>query len=262
MAVNLQRRKKVMARSMKLGHCVCNPKKPCPCDIFKEYNICQCAGEKMPVKKGDVALTKHVRKAGCASKIGQADLLHILSGLPAITDPRVLVGASAGDDAGIYQIDERYTLVQTVDVFAPSVDDPYLFGQISAANSLSDVYAMGGKPLTALSIVGFPIEELDGEIMQQMLKGGIDKLNEAGCPLVGGHSINDEEIKCGFAITGLVDAKKVVERGKARPGDVLVLTKPLGTGMVAFGAQIGRVTDEGLNEAGRFMAALNKKLHG
>ena len=154
MAIDIKRRKAVMSRSIKLGHCVCNPKLPCPCPNFKEHNVCSCAGERMPVKQGAVALTRHVKKAGCASKIGQADLLKILSDLPPITDPNVLVGASAGDDAGIYKIDDRYTLVQTVAVFAPSVDDPYLFGQISAANSLSDVYAMGGTPLTALSVVG------------------------------------------------------------------------------------------------------------
>jgi len=258
MAVNLQRRKTVMARSMKLGHCVCNPKKPCPCDIFKEHNVCQCAGEKMPVKTGDVPLTKHVRKAGCASKIGQADLLRILAKLPPVTDPNVLVGTAAGDDAGVYKLDGRYALVQTVDVFTPCVDDPYLFGQIAAANSVSDVYAMGGRPITALSVIGFPIDELDGAIMETMLRGGMDKLEEAGCSLIGGHSINDEEVKFGFAVTGLIDAKKTVQRDKAQPGDVLVLTKPLGTGMVSFAAQIGRVSSECLDEVGSFMATLNK----
>ncbi|MHC4942251.1 MAG: selenide, water dikinase SelD [Planctomycetota bacterium] len=258
MAIDIKRRKAVMSRSIKLGHCVCNPKLPCPCPNFKEFNVCTCAGEKLPVKKGAVPLTKHVRKAGCASKIGQADLLQILSNLPAIDDPKVLVGTSAGDDAGIYQIDDKHSLVQTVDVFSPCVDDPYLFGQIAASNSLSDVYAMGGKPLTALSVVGFPIEELDGDIMQAMLRGGIDKLNEANCPLVGGHSINDEEIKCGFSITGLIDTERVVERGAARPGDALVLTKPIGTGMVAFAAQIGRADEKALDEVGASMAELNK----
>ena len=258
MAVNLQRRKTVMARSMKLGHCVCNPKKPCPCDILRQYNVCQCAGEKMPVKTGAVALTRHVRKAGCASKIGQADLHRLLTKLPPVTDPNVLVGTAAGDDAGIYRLDGRYALVQTVDVFTPCVDDPYLFGQIAAANSVSDVYAMGGTPLTALSIVGFPIDELDGSIMEEMLRGGMEKLEEADCALIGGHSINDEEVKCGFAVTGLIDPKKAVQRDTARPGDVLVLTKPLGSGMVSFAAQIGRVSRECLDEVGSFMATLNK----
>ena len=140
----------------------------------------------------------------------------------------------------------------------PCVDDPYLFGQIAAANSLSDIYAMGGQPLTALSIIGFPIEELDGAIMEQILRGGMDTLAEARCALLGGHSINDTEIKCGFAVTGLIDPARIIERGRARPGDVLVLTKPLGTGVIGFAAQLGRVSAASLEEAGRFMATLNR----
>lgn len=247
-----------MSRSKKLGHCVCNPLKPCPCDLFLKFNICECAGEKMPVTSGAVALTRHVRRAGCASKIGQADLLRILGNLPPVVDPNVIVGAAAGDDAGIYRIDDTRALVQTVDVFTPCVDDPHLFGQIAAANSVSDVYAMGGKPLTALSIVGFPIDELDGAILEAMLRGGMDKLEEAGCALVGGHSINDEEIKLGFAVTGMIDATAAVARDAAQPGDVLVLTKPLGTGMVSFAAQLGLVSEACLAEVGQWMAMLNK----
>jgi len=258
MAIDLARRQTVMARSRRLGHCVCNPKNPCPCPTFIEHNVCPCAGERRPVKQGAVALTRHVRKAGCASKIGQADLHKVLSGLPAVTDPNVLVGTAAGDDAGVYRLDDGRALVQTVDVFTPCVDDAYLFGQIAAANSVSDVYAMGGKPLTALSIIGFPIDELDGRIMEDILRGGADKLEEAGCALIGGHSINDEEIKCGFAVTGLVDAAKVVQRDRARPGDVLVLTKPLGTGMVCFAAQLGRADQAAMDDVGAAMATLNK----
>ncbi len=256
--VDIQRRKSVMSRSIKLGHCVCNPRKPCPCDEFKRYNVCSCAGERLPVKSGVVRLTQYVRSAGCASKIGQADLLRILEALPPVSDPNVVVGAAAGDDAGVYRLDEKYNLVQTVDVFTPVVDDAYLFGQIAAANSVSDIYAMGGRPLTALSIAGFPIEQLDAGIMEAMLRGGMDKLQEAGCALIGGHSINDEEIKLGFAVTGVMDAAAPVRRNNARPGDALVLTKPLGTGMLSFGAQIGRVPEEVLREAGEYMAALNK----
>ena len=247
-----------MARSMKLGHCICNPRQACPCDTFKEHNVCPCAGEKLPVKSGSIPLTKHVKKAGCASKIGQADLMRLLKTLPPVTDPNVLLGTAAGDDAGVYRLDDRFTLVQTVDVFAPCVDDPYLFGQIAAANSVSDIYAMGGKPITALSVIGFPIDDLDGSIMEAMVRGGMDKLQEAGCSLIGGHSINDDEIKFGFAVTGLIDAKKFVRRDAARPGDALVLTKPLGTGMIAFAAQIGRVSTRCLSEAGTSMATLNK----
>jgi selenide,water dikinase len=212
----------------------------------------------MPVKKGRVALTAHVRRAGCASKIGQADLFAVLRNLPPVEDPNVLVGMAAGDDAGVYRIDDERALVQTVDVFTPCVDDPYLFGQIAAANSVSDVYAMGGKPLTALSVIGFPIEELDGSIMRLMLHGAMDKLREANCALVGGHSINDDDIKLGFAVTGIMPAGDAVRRDRAEPGDVLVLTKPIGTGMVSFGAQIGRVSRACLNEVGSWMAMLNR----
>lgn len=258
MALNLQRRKAVMARSIKLGHCVCDPQKPCPCPMMKAHNICTCAGERMPAKSGPVALTRHVHKAGCASKIGQADLLRILGNLPPVADPNVLVGTAAGDDAGVYRLDAERSLVQTVDVFTPCVDDPYLFGQIAAANSVSDVYAMGGRPLTALSIIGFPIEDLDGDIMEAMLRGGIDKLNEAGCALVGGHSINDQEIKLGFAITGIIESGEPVVRDHAQPGDAIVLTKPLGTGMVSFAAQIGRADAADLAQVGASMATLNR----
>ena len=212
----------------------------------------------MPVKEGKVALTQLVKKAGCDSKIGQADLQRILSKLPSVNDPNVIVGMTAGDDAGIYRLNDQLSLVQTVDVFTPNVDDPYLFGQIAAANSVSDIYAMGGKPLTALSIIGFPIETLDGKIMEEILRGGIDKLAEAGCVVIGGHSINDEEIKFGFAVTGLIDENKAIIRGNAKVGDSLIITKPLGTGMLSFAAQIGRINNEVQSEVGRWMAELNK----
>ena len=258
MSANMERRKAIMGRSLKLGHCVCDTKRPCPCDTFKEHNVCTCAGERLPIKTGKVALTRTVRKSGCASKIGQADLKRILSHLPPVVDPKVILGTAAGDDAGVYELEGDLCLVQTVDVFTPCVDDAFLFGQIAAANSVSDIYAMGGRPLTALSIVGFPIDELEGGIMEAMLKGGIQKLNEAGCALIGGHSINDEEIKCGFAVTGLINKSQVVSRDAAKPGDVIVLTKPLGTGMVSFGAQIGRISAKSLEESGCVMASLNK----
>lgn len=258
MTIDMDRRRRVMRRSVKLGHCVCDVRQPCPCPTFKDHNVCLCAGEKLPVKEGAVALTQHVRKAGCASKIGQADLLRILGRLPAVEDPNVLVGAAAGDDAGVYRLDDRQALVQTVDVFTPCVDDAYLFGRIAAANSVSDVYAMGGRPITALSVVGFPIDLLDGAVMEEMLRGGMDNLGEANCSLIGGHSINDEEIKFGFAVTGLIGADQAVQRNQARAGDVLVLTKPLGTGMVCFASQLGRVDDPLLGDVGASMAALNR----
>ncbi len=216
MAIDLERRRAVMERSRKLGHCICNPKHPCPCPPLIEQNVCPCAGERISVKTGRAALTQYVRKAGCASKIGQADLQQLLSGLPLPTDPNVLLGAAAGDDAGVYRLDERTALVQTVDVFTPCVNDARLFGRIAAANSVSDVYAMGGRPITALSIVGFPIETLDGGILREMLLGGMETLEEANCALIGGHSINDEEIKCGFAVTGVIDPPPA-HRARLRP---------------------------------------------
>lgn len=257
-APNPERRRAVMSRSVRLGHCVCDTQKRCPCDTFRLHNVCPCAGERMPAPPGPVALTRHVRKAGCASKIPQADLLRMLGELPPIRDPNVLVGAAAGDDAGVYRLSEDLALVQTVDVFTPCVDDPRLFGRIAAANSVSDVYAMGGRPVTALSAVGFPLDELDGGVLAELIRGGIEKLDEAGCPLIGGHSWQDPEIKLGFAVTGLIHPSQAVRRGTARSGDALVLTKPLGTGMISFGAQIGRISPEALADAGEMMATLNR----
>jgi len=258
MAINLERRRKVIGRSRKLGHCVCNPKLPCPCPTFLEHNICSCAGERPERKTKDAALTRYVRKAGCASKIGQADLLRILGNLPPVTDPAVLVGTAAGDDAGVYRIGENSALVQTVDVFTPCVDNARLFGRIAAANSVSDVYAMGGRPISALSVICFPIDELDGSLMEEILQGGIETLNEAECSLIGGHSVNDEEIKAGFAVTGLIDPTRIAQRNTPEAGDTLVLTKALGTGILCFAAQIGLISEECLNEVGASMATLNR----
>jgi selenide,water dikinase len=256
--INMERRKRVMQRSIKLGHCICDPKQPCPCDLFKEKNICLCAGERLESPTGPVQLTKLVEKAGCASKIDQAFLKQVLKGLPAIKDPRVIVGVPAGDDAGIYDMGDNQALVQTVDVFTPSVDDPYMFGQVAAANSVSDIYAMGGTPMTALSVIGFPARKVPDNVMNEILSGGIDKMKEAGVAIIGGHSINDPEIKAGFAVTGLIDKDKIITNAGAQPGDVLILTKPLGTGIVAFAAQIGRVKAESVEEATKSMASLNK----
>lgn len=265
MAKDLAKRKRVMGRSIRLGHCVCDPRKPCPCDTLKQYDVCTCAGERLAdaptaakVDPATIRLTQHVRHAGCASKINAEDLRRVLAGLPEVHDPRLLVGTATADDAGVFQLTDQVALVQTVDVFTPCVDDPYLFGQIAAANSVSDVYAMGGRPVTALSIVGFPIESLPHEVMQRMLRGGLDQLREAGTLIVGGHSINDEEIKFGFAVTGVVEPAKMVTNAGAQPGDLLVLTKPLGTGIVALAAQIGRASPQAVEGAARSMAALNR----
>ncbi len=256
--IDYQKRKRIMGRSIKLGHCICNPKEPCPCDLFKQKNICLCSGEREEEAVEEVHLTGLVENAGCASKISQEDLKKALAGLPEIFDPRVLVSASTCDDAGVFKISSRMALVQSVDVFTPVVDDPYIFGQIAAANSVSDIYAMGGKPLTALSIIAFPIEKLSHRIMNKMLQGGIDKLKEAGVALLGGHSIKDKEIKFGFAVTGTINPARIITNDTAKPGDLLVLTKPIGTGILSFARQLCRAPEEGLREAERSMTELNK----
>src|SRR5437762_6555289 len=163
------------------------------------------------------------KAAGCAAKLNPATLDAVLRKLPRQTDPNVLVGFETNDDAGIYLISESLALVQTVDFFTPIVDDPYTFGQIAAANALSDVYAMGGRPISALSIVGFPNTGRDVEILERIVEGGLSKMQEAGCAVIGGHSIGDEEIKFGYAVTGLVSPARIWSNAAARPGDRLLL---------------------------------------
>jgi selenide,water dikinase len=186
-----------------------------------------------------VKLTEFARCAGCAAKLGAGDLTLALSSLPVHSDPRLIVGRETFDDAGVFMLSDDLALVQTVDFFAPIVDDPYTFGQIAAANALSDVYAMGGEPLTALNIVGFPAGKLPLEILTEILRGGQDKVREAGAVVVGGHSIIDEELKYGLSVTGRVHPKRVLSNAQALVGDHLVLTKPLGTGLLATAAKRG-----------------------
>jgi len=243
---------------MRLGHCICDPRLSCPCDILRTKDVCPCAGERLGPAAGPVRLTRLVEKPGCASKIDQAMLQRILGPLDIPADPRVIVGAPAGDDAGVFRADDGPAWVQTVDVFAPCVDDPYLFGQIAAANSVSDIYAMGGSPLTALSIIAFPARELPESICSDILRGGVDKMGEAGVAVIGGHSIDDHQIKAGFAVTGRIDCDKIITNAAARPGDALVLTKPIGTGILSFAAQIDRVPPGAAEAAGLSMATLNR----
>jgi selenide,water dikinase len=259
MKIDLAKRRRVMERSQRLGHCICDPRRACPCDVFRDQSICPCAGERPdPVDFSQLKLTSLVRNAGCASKISPADLEAVLKRLPEVNDPAVISGLAAADDAAIYRIADNLCLVQTVDVFTPCVDDPHLFGRICAANCLSDIYAMGGEPRTALSILAFPSETLDGEIMYRMLAGAMETLAQAGVALVGGHSIKDDEIKLGFAITGLIDSAVAAALETPRADDVLVLTKPLGTGVLAFCEQIRRGNAEGMAAAADSMATLNK----
>lgn len=177
--------------------------------------------------------------------------------MPSHADPRVLVGRETFDDAGVFLLREDLALVQTVDFFAPIVDDPYDFGQIAAANALSDVFAMGGEPLTALAIVGFPVGKLPMSVLTDILRGGQDKVREAGATLVGGHSIIDEELKFGLSITGQADPRRLLTNATAQVGDVLVLTKPLGTGLLATAAKQGSLDDESRDALHVSMRALN-----
>jgi selenide, water dikinase len=170
----------------------------------------------------------------------------------------VLVDHSTGDDAGVFRVNEQVTLVQTVDFFTPVVDDPEEYGAIAAANALSDVYAMGGQPLTALSIAAFPEKDFPPEWAAAIVRGGHRKLQEAGCVLLGGHSVRDPEIKFGYAITGLVDPDRLMTNAGGRAGDALVLTKPLGTGIVATALKAGRAPGDAVAAATRSMATLNR----
>ncbi len=180
----------------------------------------------------------------------------MLGDLPVSTDDRVLIDYRTSDDAGVYKLDGERALVQTVDFFTPIVDDPFSYGQIAAANALSDVYAMGGRPLTALAIAAFP-KDADRTILQQIFAGGLDKLREAGVALLGGHTVQDPEIKFGYAVTGEVHPGRVFANAGAQPGDALILTKSLGTGVIATALKFGRAPQEAIDAAVRSMTALN-----
>ncbi len=182
----------------------------------------------------------------------------VLATLPQSDHPNLLVGFNTADDAGVYRLSDTQALVQTVDFFPPIVDDPYWFGQIAAANALSDVYAMGGVPLTALNIVGFPLGILPGEILTEILRGGNDKVLESGAVVVGGHSIKDKELKFGLAVTGMIDPRRIITNAGAHPGDVLFLTKALGTGIITTAIKRDAVEVSVADIAIRQMAALNK----
>lgn len=173
-------------------------------------------------------------------------------------NPNLLVGIDTSDDAGVYKITDDIALIQTVDYFTPIVDDPYMFGQIAAANALSDVYAMGGQPLTVLNIVGFPIKELDKQVLADILLGAADKVAEAGATLMGGHSIEDKEPKFGLAVTGVIHPSKVLANAGAKPGDKLILTKPIGVGIQTTAIKNDLLTEQQVDRVQTVMATLNK----
>lgn len=183
----------------------------------------------------------------------------VLRKLPRQTDPHVLIGFDTADDAGVYQLTPDLALVQTVDFFTPIVDDPYTFGQVAATNALSDVYAMGGRPISALSIVGFPNTGRDVDVLERILQGGLSKMQEAGCAVIGGHSIGDDEIKFGYAVTGLVDPSRVWANASAREGDRLILTKRLGTGVISTALKQQKASDQAVAAATASMTTLNRR---
>lgn len=209
--------------------------------------------------KSGIKLTSLSSKGGCGCKIGPADLGEVIRSLPAAdSDPNLLVGLNTSDDAGVYKLNEDTAIVQTVDFFTPIVDDPYAFGQIAAANAISDIYAMGGKPLTALNIVAFPVSSLDKSILAEIMRGAADKAKEAGVIILGGHSIDDKEPKFGMAVTGLVHPGRIRTNAGALPGDRLILTKPIGVGIMTTSIKKDLLSEEETAAVTAVMSALNK----
>ncbi len=207
----------------------------------------------------DIQLTHHVRFGGCAAKIGPDDLSSVLCGINIPENPNVIVGLKGFEDAGVYRLSNDLALVQTLDFFTPVVNDPYCFGRIAAANALSDIYAMGAVPVTALNIVCFSPQKFDLSVLREILRGGIDKIEESGTSLLGGHSVVDEEIKYGLSVTGLVHPDRIVRNEGAQPGDVLVLTKPLGTGILTTAMKSNLVSPGAERRLITVMAALNRR---
>lgn len=205
-----------------------------------------------------VRLTQLAQRAGCAAKQPPGYLLPLLHQLPAITDPNVLVGCVTADDAAIYRMSDDLALVLTTDFFTPIVDGPYDFGAIAAANALSDIYAMGGRPLTALNLVGFPDQKLSREVLNDILRGAIEKAAEAGIAIVGGHSIKSDEPIYGLAVVGTVHPQKVLTNSGARVGDALVLTKPIGLGIITTAAKNSQDHQGAIRRAIEVMTTLNK----
>ncbi|MBA3961369.1 MAG: selenide, water dikinase SelD [Chthoniobacterales bacterium] len=204
-----------------------------------------------------IKLTSLSSCAGCAAKLPQEALREVLRDLPQFKNRNLLVGSSTADDAGVFRIDRDRALVQTVDFFTPIVDDPFSYGQIAATNAISDVYAMGGRPLTALNLLGIPADKVSPKIVQQILRGGIEKAHEAKCVVLGGHTIRTPEPLYGMAVTGIVSPKNMLTNAKARAGDLLVLTKPLGTGIVTTGIKRGLTSAALAKKAIALMSRLN-----
>jgi len=204
-------------------------------------------------------LTKSTRYSGCAAKLGPGELDKALCGLPFVPDPNLIVGLERADDAGVYRLTDELAIIQTVDFITPIVDDPYDFGMIAAANALSDVYAMGGKPITAMNVVCFPRKTMDISILKQILSGALAKMCEAEVTLVGGHTVQDDELKYGLSVTGIIHPQRVVTKSGARIGDKLILTKPLGTGIISTALKAGLADSKTIAKLTSLLATLNKK---
>jgi selenide,water dikinase len=204
-----------------------------------------------------VKLTEQVKAGGCASKLSPAILDRVLSQLPKQTNENVLVGFETADDAGIYKLSDSLALVQTVDFFTPMVDDPYTYGQIAATNALSDIYAMGGLPISALAVLAYP-EHGDLEVLEAIMAGGLSKMVEANCAVIGGHSVKDAEMKFGYAVTGTIHPDRVLKNKGAEVGDALFLTKAIGTGVITTAIKRGLARQEWIDAAVKSMTTLNK----
>jgi selenide,water dikinase len=206
-----------------------------------------------------IKLTQTVQKGGCAAKLPAATLREVLGRIDfSSSDPAVLIDGKSFDDAGIYRIHKEMALVQTLDFFTPVLDTPHLFGQVAATNALSDVYAMGGVPKTALAILAFPLSVLEPSVIGEIMEGALLKVREAGCSLLGGHSIEDDTLKFGLSVTGIVHPDAIWSNSGARPGDHLILTKPIGTGTLCAGLKNGDTTESEIDEAIRSMSTLNR----
>ncbi len=206
----------------------------------------------------DIKLTTLTKFSGCGAKLGPGLLDKALCGLTQPNFPNLMVDFKTSDDAGVYKISDDQALVNTLDFFPPIVDDPYYFGQIATANALSDVYAMGATPITAMSIVGFPLQKADISVLRKITEGSLDKLKEANVPLVGGHSIQDEELKFGLSVSGLVHPDKVLVNNNPKLNEVVILTKPLGTGTINTALKRGLASEESINASMESMCKLNK----
>ena len=213
-----------------------------------------------------VQLTAHTAYGGCGAKLSKGVLDTILCGLPRLESEDLLVGIEFADDAGVVRVGPETAIIHTVDFFPPMVDDPFAFGRIAAANALSDIFAMGGRPLAGMNLVSFPLQRHEKQTLKEILRGGLSALEEAGAVLAGGHTVEGQELLYGMAVTGTVHPDRIWRNGGARPGDVLVLTKPLGTGVVTTAAKAGLASSEALATAVRWMATLNREaaeaLHG